>query len=786
MAAELNFELLADYLLGRARELLFEWLPGGRVQGKEYVCAGLQGGSHSKSLSVSMKTGKWGDFSRPDLAGKDLISLYAKINQLENGEACKLLGDMYGIPVRPSGLPGSSAPLVTTAPAVKPSGKTDTLVCKPPVDAGFPVFGHRSWGDPVKWWAYNDYDGLPLFYVARYQPEPVDGVVQKKQIIPWCWAPDRGLFIQKGFPEPRPLFGLDELVNKPGWPVIIVEGEPSAEGARVICGAGFVVVTWPNGAQAVKKVDWSPLQGRNCIVWPDADRKVFGEKHELAGQEMPYHEQPGPAAAALIAAQLLPIAAKVEVIDVRMTLDWCPAELGGDWDAADALRDGWDWDRFAAWVKPRLKLVEKERPKVEVLPARPPAPPEVEPEDQEEAQGEYTAAQYANWEKLGISLTQQGSPVCNTDNVLRIMEGMEDIFKDFIWWDEFHLKYFTKRKNVVREWQDIDELRFTAHLQREYGLRRISSMMVRDACMIFANKPENVRNEPKDWLDSLVWDKVPRLEAFFQHYYGTIGSDYIRAASKNFWLSLVARILKPGCQVDTMVVLEGSQGAFKTRSLRILGGPWYTDAKESVTTKDFYIMLQGKLVVEISELDSFGKAEVETIKKVISSSTDRFRPPYGRTAQDFPRHNVFVGTTNEDDYLRDVTGGRRFWPVQVGSINIEALIQDRPQLFAEAAVCVKAGEKWYEMPEGTAEMQASRRRADEWETIIAEWWSKGSVTENHTGADIGHYALGIEKSRLDMMAQKRISKAMKALGWKSVMKRINGTMSRCYVPPETT
>ena len=125
-----------------------------------------------------------------------------------------------------------------------------------------------------------------------------------------------------------------------------------------------------------------------------------------------------------------------------------------------------------------------------------------------------------------------------------------------------------------------------------------------------------------------------------------------------------AREFSTGCQVDNMVVLEGVQGIGKSRALRALGGKWYSSASESVMYKDFYLILTGSLIMEIAELDSFKKAEVTRIKQVISSPHDYYRVPYGRDAQVYPRMCVFVGTTNEREYLKDTTGARRFWPIK--------------------------------------------------------------------------------------------------------------------------
>ena len=176
----------------------------------------------------------------------------------------------------------------------------------------------------------------------------------------------------------------------------------------------------------------------------------------------------------------------------------------------------------------------------------------------------------------------------------------------------------------------------------------------------------NRRNCVRDWLESLKWDQVPRIEHFFENHFGADP----RAASANFWISLVARVCRPGCQVDNMVVLEGPQGIRKSSALRVIGGEWFTEQHESATGKGFFEVLQGKLLVEVSEMDSFSRAEVTKVKQIITCTNDRFRESYGRHAKDHPRQCIFVGTTNRDDWNTDVTGARRFWPIACqGEIN---------------------------------------------------------------------------------------------------------------------
>jgi predicted P-loop ATPase len=269
-------------------------------------------------------------------------------------------------------------------------------------------------------------------------------------------------------------------------------------------------------------------------------------------------------------------------------------------------------------------------------------------------------------------------------------------------------------------------------------------------------------------MDSLVWDGNERLDVMFHHYFGAKLSEYMTAASKNWWISMVARAYQPGAKVDSMVILEGEQGQFKSMALGVIGGKWYSEAHESVTNKDFFLLLQGKLIIEISELDAFSKAEVNTIKKVITCQTDRFRPPYGRVSIDYPRRCVFVGTTNEQHYLRDTTGARRFWPVKIGRINIPKLKEDRDQLFAEAVHRFKKDEIWYDMPAETADIQESRRQHDEWETPIGAFIAHRDET---TVTEVATECLSILLSKMDIMVQRRISKVLSQLNWESTVIR---------------
>jgi predicted P-loop ATPase len=231
---------------------------------------------------------------------------------------------------------------------------------------------------------------------------------------------------------------------------------------------------------------------------------------------------------------------------------------------------------------------------------------------------------------------------------------------------------------------------------------------------------------------------------------------------------MVARVFVPGCQLDNMCVFEGPQGAGKSRAMRAIGGEWHTEVKENVTSNDFFMVLHGRLLVEIAELDSFNRAEITRIKQVVTCPTDRYRAPYARAAQDHKRMSIFAATTNESIYLKDHTGARRFWPIKCGQIKIERIVEQREQLFAEAVARFKRKEGWHEMPPAeTAEEQEQRRQADEWESIVTEYLVDKKET---TIRDVAGY-LKIETAKLDMILQKRIANIMRTVGWEKATKR---------------
>ena len=216
---------------------------------------------------------------------------------------------------------------------------------------------------------------------------------------------------------------------------------------------------------------------------------------------------------------------------------------------------------------------------------------------------------------------------------------------------------------------------------------------------------------------------------------------------------------------DHLPVIEGPQGALKSTACSILGGQWFSDNLPDVSSgKDAQQHLRGKWLIEVSEMHAMSRAEAAQLKAFITRQIERYRPSHGRKEVIEPRQCVFVGTTNRDTYLRDETGGRRFWPTRAGVIDVDALARDRDQLFAEAVVRYRAGEQWwpdkdferdYIVPE-----QAERYEADSWEENI------GKYLDKHTIGEIAEDALGIEPKRIGTADQRRIAAALEQLGWR--------------------
>jgi len=303
----------------------------------------------------------------------------------------------------------------------------------------------------------------------------------------------------------------------------------------------------------------------------------------------------------------------------------------------------------------------------------------------------------------------------------------------------------------------------------------------------------------RDYLDSLIWDGRERIACDLVGWIGAEAGEYTSRVFLMTLVSAVARVYEPGCKVDTMLVLEGRQGAGKTRFTReLFGADWYAEAMTSPGDKDFFQALQGRWVVEIGEMESFTKAEVGKIKQAITAQQDTYRASYARFARSYPRRCVFVGTTNEDQYLRDPTGGRRFLPVRVSAIDVSTIVSVRDQLWAEAVHLYRQGFDYWTLPAAAEGEQEARYQADAWEEAIERWLAGGAHESAYPAgwdylptvngvrscliSEVLAGALKLETGRQDMQAQKRAAHALRRLGWERRQERSAGVRASRWVP----
>ena len=314
-----------------------------------------------------------------------------------------------------------------------------------------------------------------------------------------------------------------------------------------------------------------------------------------------------------------------------------------------------------------------------------------------------------------LKVTEKGVIASTIENVVIILNG-DPAFVGRIGFNEMSHNTVALgplpwcKSQGERQWSDADDSDLRYYLERVYGLSGKDKIFDAVNVVAQANKFHPVR----DYLDSCEWDGVPRVETLLIDYLGAEDNAYTRAVTRKTLVAAVARIYKPGCKFDYMLTLRGRQGLGKSAIIGKLGGQWFSDTFSTVQGKEAYEQLGGAWIVEVGELAGMRKAEAETIKLYISKQSDRFRPAYGRRLQEFPRQCIFIGTTNETQFLRDTTGNRRFWvvdtPMGAKHDMWEELTPEMVRLiWGEAVQMYRKGEKLYL----TRELEAMARAVQE-------------------------------------------------------------------------
>ena len=281
-----------------------------------------------------------------------------------------------------------------------------------------------------------------------------------------------------------------------------------------------------------------------------------------------------------------------------------------------------------------------------------------------------------------------------------------------------------RKLEVSSVWTDSDDAGLRNFLSLKFQLQ--GRQIIDDALLQVME--DNAFHPVRDYLKGLTWDGVKRMDTIFSDYLGAEDSHYTRAVARSFLKAAVARVMRPGVKYDYCLILSGPQGIGKSTLLAKLGGEWFNDSLVSIGTKDTLEQLQGSWIIELAEMQATSKAENDALKAFITRQVDKFRKAYGRRTEAYPRQCVFAATTNDSEFLRDRTGGRRFLPVLVnGNGRLNAADMETDQIWAEAMAAYKKDSTLLldaEARSMAAEMQDAVTEGSEKKGLIEDYLEK--------------------------------------------------------------
>jgi predicted P-loop ATPase len=402
-----------------------------------------------------------------------------------------------------------------------------------------------------------------------------------------------------------------------------------------------------------------------------------------------------------------------------------------------------------------------------------------------------------NW--LGkLRTSDAGNPKAVVANAITALREAPE-WRDILWFDEFRQQVVLRGKApwmgyaTEVDWTDNFDTKTAAWLQGHDI--DVTPSAVTPAVDDIAR--ENTFHPVREYLESLVSDGRKLLDIWLTYFLGVepdpidgtlAGEDrerdqqrynaqaaYIRAVGRAWLISAVARVFQPGCKADCALILEGPQGKKKSMVFRKLGSPWFADELAEFGSKDAAIQILGVWIIELAELSTLRRSDRNRAKSFMSREQDHYVPKYGRRWIDQPRQCVFAGTSNDSEYLNDPTGGRRWWPVKCGKIDIEALELCRDQLWAEAVAAYRAGEIWWLEDESliaiAQQEQSARAVTDVWDErilrFLGEQTSKAQTANQQvfvTRANVLH-EIGIPDKDQTQIHANRVADILVRFGW---------------------
>ncbi|WP_196493574.1 VapE domain-containing protein [Burkholderia anthina] len=363
-------------------------------------------------------------------------------------------------------------------------------------------------------------------------------------------------------------------------------------------------------------------------------------------------------------------------------------------------------------------------------------------------------------------------------------------------WDDFRAEVVLARHEDPHGWRaftDADYTRLQIELERKH-FPKVSTASMREAVTLVSD--DNRFDTAITWLTGLRHDGAPRIETFLRDYMAVEDTAYTRAVSRYLWTALAGRVLSPGCEAPMVPVLIGEQGAGKTRAVKALApaAEFYCELNLADREQDASRLMRGRLVIELGELRGLHTREAESIKAFISRTHESFVPKYKEYSVTFARRFLFVGTTNQDEFLADETGERRWLPVRVGRCDVERIAADCLQLWAEARTAYeRAGDvDWREAETLAREVHAQHKLSDPWAPIVHEWLDSDGECELGLPPrereflqvhEIATGPLGMAHGRLTRSDEMRIGKILREMGYSRQQKRVAGRPVKVWVKP---
>ena len=703
------------------------------------------------------------------------------------------------------------------------------------------VFGYKDKQQGDRWveltavrtWEYR-FDGVLYGYAARFERVNSAGeLVKDVAIRSWCENLEDGRGLQRWhwrqWDEPRPLY-VPAMALAEHRPVVVVEGEKCAQAGHELLGAEFDFVSWPGGGNAWPMASWAWLAGRTVYLWPDCDaqRERLTKAERDAGADKaskplrPAGSQPGMRTMVHIGTRL----AAEHACTVRLCQIPQPGAVGDGWDIADAITQGWDAERVRAFILVAMPF-DAQAGEAAASPGEATAGISTRSRATAGEDGAAEAGKSPTWRRhLICNEKGQAKPV--RENVVLALDGWPERgiggeleVAGVIAFNEFTNNVEKRRPtpwgSPAGPWLEADELLMGEWLVREHKLPSMPRGTLEEAVLMVAHR--NSFHPLRARVEALrgTWDGEKRLGGWLQRcVYADADPalqdpalrQYLARVGTWFVMAMCARVMTerksgplvvcgPGVKFDYMLILEGPQGWGKSTLAAVLGGEHFADTGLAIGDKDSFQNIQGIWVYEWGELENMTKQEVTKVKLFVSSPKDRFRATFDKRPRDYPRQVVFVGTTNEANYLTDVTGNRRFWPVRISQPpDNEWLRANLDQLLAEAVHYVDAGERFYPNRDEQRKLFDPQQRLRTVENAIESGIRHYLYDENQKvphGGNNGSLvneiglaellaAIGFSIDKQTDVVVKRAGSVMHAMGW-GVRRTSQPGRPRVYVRP---